>query len=278
MITQNVIMTVLIGTVITGVIPCIGGIILLAAGKIRGTSFWAGVLTYIISMIASTIIVAVMTLFMMDMVQNNPVMFGAIGTVVIFMCMIIAMGICEGSCMKNRTFNGALSCGLGFGIGYTVTAAISFISAYVTFGMINSGEFDRKYADYIELGYISKEDLNEMKSQFTAFTVTEGISQTIQSVAFAMVLIACAVFIMRGKCTKNLFIGIFASVMLSAADMLSTLIPNTAAAMIIPAAIAIAAFIFAFRMKDKIVEEKAPAVPDSFLESIERVQNDENQK
>ena len=51
MIGQNVIYAVLIGIVITGVIPVIGGIILLAAGKLKGSSFWAGVLTYIIAII-----------------------------------------------------------------------------------------------------------------------------------------------------------------------------------------------------------------------------------
>lgn len=278
MITQSVIMSVLIGIVITGVVPCIGGIVLLAAGKIKGSSFWAGVLAYIISMIASTIIVAVMTLFMMDMVLNNQIMFGAIGTVVVFLCMVLAMGICEGACMKTNSFIGAMSCGLGFGVGYAVTAAISFISMYVTSGMINSGEFDRQYAELIGQGFLSKEQVNEMKSQYTAFTVPDIAAQIIQTVAFAMVLTAAAVFIMRGKCTKNLAIAIIASVMLSAADMLSTLIPNLAISIVVPAAIGIAALIFAVRMKDKIVEPETPVIHDSFLESIEKVQNDDSQE
>lgn len=276
MIAQNVIMSVLIGIVITGVIPFIGGIILLVTGKIKGTSFWAGVLAYIISMIGITIVAAVMAVPLLDMMQNKPLMFAAIQAVLTGVCMAISLGVCEGACMKNLTFNGALSCGLGFGIGYAVTAAIGFISMYVYFVMINNGQFDQTYSNLISQGLFTKEQVHEMKSQFTEFTFSDVIVQIVGSIALSAVLVACAVFIMRGKCTKNLIVGILASAIIISAGTIAIVIPNVIAQIAVPAAIGIFAIVFALKMKEKVVQEEAPAVQDSFLRSIENVKNNDD--
>ena len=277
MITQSVIMAVLIGIVITGVIPFIGGIVLLVSGKIRGTSFWAGVLAFIIAMIATAIVGAILAIPLMNMIQTNPMMFNAISMVITGVCMALAMGICIGACMKRNNFNGALSCGLGFGTGYSVTVAIGLISTYATAAMINSGQFDAMYSAALDQGVITKEQLYELKSQFIELTTQDVIAQTVATIGLAAAMVGCAVFIMRGKCSKNLALGIISSVIIISIDGIASMIPNPAAAAVLPAAIGIAALIFAFRMKDKVVQEQKPAVTDSFLESIEKVQNDQEQ-
>lgn len=273
MISKEVIMATLIGIAVTGVIPFIGGIVLLAMGKIKGSSFWAGVLAYFIAVIVSSILSVLIVFASPDLAQNET-MLGTIGSVITAVSMILAMGVCEGASMKNRTFNGAVSCGFGFGIGYAMTAAISLISLYVMFGMINSGQFDAQYAPMIQQGMLTKEGLQELKSQFTGFTFSECVLQIMGTIAFSMVFVACAVFIMCGKCTKNFFVGLLASAIVASADALAMLIPNTAAAVIVPLAISAAALVFAVRMKDKVAEERVPAMQDSFMASIEKAQND----
>lgn len=271
-------MAVLIGIVITGVIPFIGGIVLLLMGRIKGSSFWAGVLALLIAMIATAIFGAVMAIPLMDMMQNNPIMFGAISTVITSLCVVIAMGICEGACMKTNTFKGALSCGAGFGIAYSITTAIGLISIYVTSGMINSGQFDALYSTAIDAGAITKEQLYEMKAQFIEFTLSDMVLQISVTVAFAVVMAACAVFIMYGKCSKNLALAIISSVIIAALDGLAGMIPNAITASVVSLAIAAAAMIFAFRIKDKVAEEQKPAVQDSFMQAVENARNDDSQE
>lgn len=278
MVTQGVIMAVLIGIVITGVIPFIGGIVLLLMGKIKGSSFWAGVLALLIAMIVTAIFGAVMAVPLMDMMQNNPVMFSAISVVITSLCVAIAMGICEGACMKTNTFKGAISCGAGFGITYSITTAIGLISIYVTSGMINSGQFDSMYSAAIDMGAVTKEDLYEMKSQFIELTLSDIILQIAIAVAFSAALVACSIFIMYGKCSKNLALGIISSVIIIALDGLAGMIPNVIAASVVSLAIAAAAVFFAVRMKDKVVQEQKPAIQDSFLQSVENSRNDNSQE
>lgn len=273
MIAKEVIMAVLVGIAVTGVIPFIGGIVLLLMGKIKGSSFWAGVLAYIISMIGITIVSAVLAVQLMDMMQNKPMMFSAIAAVITGVCTVLSMGVCIGACMKNNTFNGALSCGLGFGISYSLTSAISFISIYAMAGMINNGSFDQRYSAAIDAGVMTKEDLNDLKAQFTELTFSDCIVQIVVAIAFAAVLTACAIFIMRGKCTKDLAVGILTSIIVASAEGLAVLVPNVAAAAIVAAAIGAAALFFAFRMKDKVVMPEAPVVYDSFMGSIEKARN-----
>lgn len=266
----------LIGIVLTGVIPLIGGIALLIMGKIKGSSFWAGVLAYIISMIGLVIVSAVMSAALLDMMQTNPIMFTAISTVITCVCMGLALAVCAGACLKNRTFKGAISCGAGFGTGYSVTTAIGLISTYAMAAMINSNDFDKTYEAAVDMGAITKEQLYEMKAQFIDLTIPDVILQIAVTIALAVVLAACTVFIVRGKCSKNLALGIISSVIIISIDGVASMIPNVIAASVISLAIAAAAMFFAFRMKDQIAEEQKPAVPDSFLKSVENSRSDDS--
>lgn len=275
MITQSVIAITLIGIVITGLIPVIGGIILMATGRIKASSFWAGVLSYIIAMLATSIVAVILGIAAPNMVANNPTVYGIISSLITGVLIALAMGICVKSCMKTRTFNAALSCGLGFGASYAVTLAIGFVGMYITFGSINSGAFDVQYAEFVKMGVFDKETVNMLKATYTDYTVTNIVQEILTAVFFAAAMAAAAVFIMRFVCTGKAFIGICSAIATLAVYSIGSVIPNAVAAIVITAAIGIAALIFALRMKEEVVPPEKKPVADPFLSSVENAKNDE---
>lgn len=291
MISREVITAVLIGLAVTGVIPAIAGLALLAVHKIKASSFWAGVLAYVIAFVAYSILSGILSVVMvasggldmtnmMSAATESNSMLNIVLTICLGVVIALAMSICVGGCMKTRTFNAALSCGLGFGISYLVMKAISFYSSYSIFRQINSGEFDKMYASMVSQGLMDKNTVNTLKETFTSQT-TEGTAVSIVSaVAVALLMTAAAVIIMRGVCAKKAFAGIGISLVLFAAQFgLSGFIPNAAAAVIVALAIGAAALIFAVRMKKDIVPPEKPSYSnDSFMQSIENAKNDAETK
>lgn len=274
MITQSVIATTLIGVVITGLVPIIGGIVLMAMGKIKASSFWAGVLAYIIAMIVVGI-VAVIIGIAAPALAGNTVALGIVSSIITGVLLSLSMSVCIKSCMKLRTFNAALSCGLGFGAGYAVTMAIELIGMYVTFGNINSGAFDVQYAQFVQMGYMDKETVNMLKETYTSQTVLTIVQQIIMTVFFAAALAAAAVFVMRFVCAGKAFIGIGYALATLTLYSIESIIPNAAAAIIGAAAIGIAALIFALRMKEQVVPPEKKVEIDPFMSSVENAKNEE---
>ena len=288
MISREVITAVLIGLVVTGLIPIAAGLVLLAMHKIKASSFWAGVLAFVIAIVAFSIISGIISAaVMVSSVQNGAtdIMTAAMNenstltaVLQIFMgvAIVLAMAVCIGKCMKTRTFNAALSCGLGFGISYLVTAAMSFFTSYSTFSMINNGSFDSQYAAMVSQGIISKEAVNAMKETFTAMTVGDVLFSIVLSAAVALLMTAGAVLIMRGVCAKRTFAGIGISLVLFAAQFgIMGFVPNAAASAVVAAAIGAAALIFALRMgKDIVPPERPSYTNDSFMQSIENAKSE----
>ncbi len=289
MIEKNVIMAVLAGIAATGVLPVIAGIVLLAAHKIKASSFWAGVLAYIIAFLAYTIVGGIISLTamassgnMQNIISGNAEVSPVLVTVLnLIMALVfsLSMCICIGSCMKNtRTFIGAVSCGLGFGIGYMVTAAISLYSLYSGFVMVNSGGFDKIYAQSVDAGIMTKEQVNAMKQTFTSVTAAGALIQIVSAIGGAALFTAAAVFIMRGVCAKKLFAGTAAAfAALAAQHVAEGLIPNVIAGAVVSLAIGAAALIFAVRMREKVTPPPKPVYNDSFMRSIESVKEEEKQ-
>lgn len=282
MITKSVIMAVLAGAAVTGVVPVIAGLVLLAMHKIKASSFWAGVLTYIIALIVYAIVGGIISVVMMASSGNiadaaSAAAEPSVGLTVTLMAIrsavfMLSTGICIGSCMKKtRTFNGAVSCGLGLGAGYMVTAAISFVSSYMTCAAINSGEFDRQYGQLIEMGAVDKEAVSAMKVVYTSMTVTDTLVSIISAVAGAALFAASAVFIMRAVCARLLFAGVGVSfALLFVQNIVQSIIPNAVAGVVIAAAIGAAALIFALRMRERIVPPPKPSyASDSFMQTVE---------
>ena len=282
MIEKSIIYATLIGIVITGVIPVIGGIILLVTGKLKGSSFWAGVLAYIIAIIVSSIISSMMSMPMIMQsggipAQEDTAKIGVISSIVSAVCFALSIGICIKSCMKKtRSFKGGISCGLGFAAGYAVTTAIGLVSIYAIFGMINSGTFDAQYTALIEQGFLSKEDFAAMKAVYTDYNVPAIALETASALGLSLAAAASGAFIMRFVCAKKTFLGILLSAIVILLGSISSIIPNVIAASVISLAIGAAAMIFAFRMKDSTAAEEVPAVKDDFLNSVENAKNSED--
>lgn len=285
MITQSVIAVTLIGIVITGLIPIVGGIALLAMHKIKASSFWAGVLAYIAAMLATGIIAVILGLAAPGMVMNNPTAYGIISSVVAGLALALSMFICVKSCMKTRTFNAALSCGLGLGTANAVTAAVGLVSMYVNFGNINSGAYDKQISDTLRLlknSGMSEADIENMKAQllevkgmFTSYTAGQLLQEILGAIFLAAALTAAAVFIMRFVCCGKAAIGFGSAIGTLILYNVGSVIPNAAAAIIVTAAIGIAALIFAVRMREQVVPPKKEAVADPFMTSVESAKKED---
>ncbi|MBQ8787302.1 MAG: hypothetical protein IJZ61_06685 [Oscillospiraceae bacterium] len=283
MISQGVIYSVLIGIVLTGVIPLIGGIALLAMGKIKGSSFWAGVLAFIIAAIITAIGTVIVTIptSMTEMdaasLTAEPPVWQTIAISVISAAVIgFSMLVLIKNCMKARTFKAALSAGLGFGIPQLLTIAFGLVSMYLTFSQINSGAFDQIYAMSVDMGMITKEMVAEMKSIYIEFTVNDAIAQILASFGTALLMVAAAIVIMLFVTKKKAMIGTLIAIGgIGVTSVVTALIPNLLVAGVITIAIGAAAFIFAYRMKDDIVApEKPTAASDAFMQSIANSKED----
>lgn len=282
MISQSVIYAVLIGIVLTGVIPLIGGIALLAMGKIKGSSFWAGVLAFLIAAIVSgigTIIVTIPTAMTAESASltAEPPMWQLIAVSIISAVVIgFAMLILIRNCMKTRTFKAAVSAGLGFAVPQLLTIAFSLVSMYLTFSQINSGAFDQLYAMSVDMGVITKEMVAEMKAVYLEFSAMDAIAQILGSFGTALLYVAAAVVIMLFVIKKQAMIGTLISIGgIGVASIITSVITNALVAGVIALAIGAAAFIFAYRMKGDIVPpEKATAANDSFMQSVANAKED----
>lgn len=282
MISQGVIYSVLIGIVLTGVIPLISGIALLAMKKIKGSSFWAGVLAFIIAAIVSgigTIIVTMPTTMSAESASltAEPPMWQLIAVSLITAVVLgFAMLILIRNCMKTRTFKGAVSAGLGFAIPQLLTIAFSLVSMYVTFSQINSGAFDQIYAMSVEMGMITKEMVAEMKTVYIEFTAMDAIAQILGSFGTALLYVAAAIvvmlFVIKNKAMAGALIAIGG---IGVTSIITSVITNALVAGIIAIAIGAAAFIFAYRMKGDIVPPAQPtAANDSFMQSVASAKED----
>lgn len=285
MISQAVIYSVLIGIVLTGVIPLIGGIALLAMGKIKGSSFWAGVLAFLIAAIVSgigTIIVSMPTAMSsaasgtVSLTVETPdwqtIAISIISAVVIGFTMLILIR----NCMKTRTFKAAVSAGLGFGIPQLLTIAFSLISMYLTFSQINSGAFDQLYAMSVDMGVLTKELVAEMKAMYTEFTVNDAITQVLAAFGNTLLMVAAAIVIMVFVTKKKAMLGTLIAIGgIGATSVITSVITNALVAGVIALAIGAAAFIFTFRMKDSITApEKATVANDTFMQSVASAKED----
>ncbi|MDE6746169.1 MAG: hypothetical protein K2J72_05970, partial [Oscillospiraceae bacterium] len=71
MISKGVITAALIGIAVTGLIPVVAGLVLLAVHKIKASSFWAGVLAFAIAIVASSVISGIISAAVMMSSMKN---------------------------------------------------------------------------------------------------------------------------------------------------------------------------------------------------------------
>lgn len=269
----------LIGAVIAGVIPLVTGIILLATGKIKATSFWAGVLAFVIAILASgiiTIILAAPSVFgslsdpsAAELSDGMNILITVLSSLILGLSLLILIK----SCMKARTFKAAVSAGLGYGIPFILTTGYSFVSMYSSFSQINTGAFDKMYELYVSQGMMSKDMAKEMaataKAMFLEMTVSDIVATTVVGFANAFIMVAAAVVIMLYVCKKKAFIGmLLATGFITVESIISILIPNVLVSAIVVFAISVAAFLYAYRVRDGIAVPEQPVVQDNFMNSI----------
>ena len=282
MISQNVIYSVLIGIVLTGVVPLISGIALLAMGKIKGSSFWAGVLAFVIASIASGIVAGIFSFSSVlsiggeEIIPTLPLWQTILIAVLSAVILGFAMLILINSCMKTRTFKAAVSAGLGFGIPQLLTIAFGFVGMYMTFSQINSGAFDQSYAMLVDMGGMSKEMVAEMKAMYTDLTVNDIIAQILAAFGNVLLMAAAAIVIMLFVTKNKAMLGTLIAIGgIGATSVVTSLITDVLVTSVIALAIGAAAFIFAYRMKDGIVPpEKTTAANDAFMQSIANAQEE----
>lgn len=283
MISQNVIYSVLIGIALTGVVPLIGGIVLLAIGKIKGSSFWAGVLAFLIASIATAIVAGIFSFSSVlsiggeEIIPTLPLWQTILISVLSAVILGFAMLILIKNCMKTRTFKAAVSAGLGFGISQLLTIAFGFISMYLTFSQINSGAFDQTYAMAVDMGAMTKEMVAEMKAMYTELTLNDIIAQIISAFGNVLLMVAAAIVIMLFVTKKKAMLGTLAVIGgISVTSIVTAAISNLLIASVIALAIGAAAFIFAYRMKDSIVPPEKPTYAnDAFMQSIANAKEEE---
>lgn len=285
MISQGIIYITLICIVLTGVVPVIGGIALLAMKKIKGSSFWAGVLAFIISIVAASIASVFVTLptamsgaasGTVSLTVETPdwqvIAVSIISAVAIGFAMLILIK----NCMKTRTFKAALSAGLGFGIPQLLSMAFTFVTMYTTFAKINNGTFENDYIPLVEMGMLPKETVAEMKAMYTAYTVNDLIGQLLATFGTVLLMVAAAIVIMLFVTKKKAMLGTLAVIGgIGVTSVITSVITNVLVAGVIALAIGAAAFIFACRMKDDIVPPAQPtATNDSFMQSVASAKED----
>ncbi len=279
MISQGVIYSALIGVVLAGIIPLIAGIVLLATKKIKGSSFWAGVLAFIISTIVSALasLPVILSTTSTDTITTETPLWQTIAASIISAVVLgFAMLILIKNCMKTRTFKAAVSAGLGFGIPQIITIGFGLVGMYITFAQINSGAFDQMYAMYVDTGLYTKEMVAEMKSVYTDMTVTDMIAQIVASYGNVLIMASAAIFIMIAVTQKKAMLGTLAVIGgISVTSIISSVIPNLLVASIIALAIGAAAFYFAYATREKIVAPEQPTpANDAFMQSIANVKED----
>ncbi len=283
MISQGIIYITLICIVLTGVVPVIGGIALLAMKKIKGSSFWAGVLAFFIAAIATAIatlfvtIPTAMTSADATSLTAAVPLWQTIAVSIISAAVLgFAMLILIRNCMKTRTFKAALSAGLGFGIPQLLSMAFTFVTMYTTFAKINNGTFENDYIPLVEMGMLPKETVAEMKAMYTAYTVNDLIGQLLATFGTVLLMVAAAIVIMLFVTKKKAMLGTLAVIGgIGVTSVITSVITNVLVAGVIALAIGAAAFIFACRMKDDIVPPAQPtAANDSFMQSVASAKED----
>ncbi|MCL2053302.1 MAG: YhfC family glutamic-type intramembrane protease [Oscillospiraceae bacterium] len=270
MVSQETIIAILLAFFITGVIPAITGIVLLASRKLKGSAFWYGIL----SALAATIIVLIPALATQG---GNPAQEGsAFVALQLLNAAVSAAALALGVMVilkKSRDFKGAVSCGIGYGMFYSISIGLQNISLYVTAAMINSGTFESMYAPAIESRRITREQVIEIKRQIIEFTALDSAAYIISALAGFMLYTALCLIFMKGIFANKKAIALLAGVCVSLACTVPVMLfqDNLFPASLAGAVISLVTLVISLRFRKSLSEAlPSPAPkPDSFMNSID---------
>ncbi len=273
MVSGKVIAVMLTLVAVMGVVPIIGASVLLVMKKIKGSAFWMGVLTAIVSSIVMSVVQVIAfsadsgpSAFLTVTVQ---VIAAVVDAALILLCFKVFI-------RKSADFKGAVSLGLGFGAVNLITYAFSLLSNYMVALMINKGTFDMTYAASIEAGLLDKETVVMMKQAIMDLKAPELLMYLPNCIGVILMIIAAAVFIVRGINKGKAVSGfLIALAMHMAIALISGLIMNIYIAVVLIFAISLAEFIFALKVRPDLQKpETTSAAEDSFLKSIEEAKSE----
>ena len=262
MISQSILITVAAGIIIIGVIPAIAAIVLMKNQKINDSDFKMGVVTYAASVLICKTVALVEALIIMppessDMnraIENSTaasvvlaVLTGVIITGLLLVC-IIAFAY-------HKTFDNAVSFGIGAGAGYMFGTAISMGIFFFNLLQINKGVYMSNYGEAVQSGYVNTDDIKMTLEEYTSFTVSDGIFQVICALGMAMLFVGASVFIMYGICRGRVSaVVLLTAILFVTAEIISYVVKNNAISTVLICIIGVCTLICGIKMKSKFTE------------------------
>jgi len=281
MISRAVISMELVLAFLFGLVPIVVSIGLLVTKKIRGSCFWCGILgLFIASIVSSAGVIPIM--FDQNKLlefQSQKGTYFIVYSLAVAALIEIARLICTGAVLKKRrTFRDAVSFGAGFVVIQMVSIASNMISFYSTSAKINNGSFDRLYKQAIDSGYMTKEQLIQIKQIYFDQNVTDLAFMIPVTIFSAIVAIALSVLLVKGLREKYGFLSFIIALVISVGSTyVASAIDNNYVTTAMECVLATAGIFYILKVKDSIKEEpEAPVIPDSFMESINTVKSSEN--
>lgn len=284
MVTRGVMAMELVLVVLFAIIPIIASIYMLAKKTIKGSCFFCGVIGYVCAFIAIGIVGGIFTVANMSKFQSDPLGFAQsnsyllpIGIITVILIQLSIL-FSAGKVIKNRrNFNEAVSFGLGYSVVNLVVVGFSGLTNYTTSASINSGAFDLKYRQLIDMGAMTKEQLIQTKAVYTDINILDLLVSIPDTILSAFVMLTIAIAIVYGlKVKKGFLIFLITSLINIVIVVVALLLDkNVFVSLAIDAVLAVIAFFFIKKVKDKMVDEPDSILTkDSFIDSVNAVQNE----
>ncbi len=284
MVSRGVMAVELVLVVLFAIIPIIASIYLLAKKTIKGSCFFCGVIGYICALIAIGIFGGILTVANMSKIQNDPMGFvKSVSyllpvTIITVILTQLSMLICAGGIIKNRrNFNEAVSFGLGYSVVNFLVVGFSGLSNFLTLKTIESGAFDVKYRQYIDAGIMTKEQVIQTKAVYTDIKMLDLLVSIPNTLLSTFVTLVFAIAIIYSLKVKKGFLAFLITTVLNTVSVVVVILlnQNVFVSFAIQAVLAVIAFFFIKKVKDKMVDEPDSILTkDSFIDSVNTVQNE----
>lgn len=283
-VSSGVIALELVLVVLFGILPIIAAIYLLAKHTVKGSSFWAGLLAYFISIIIVAIASTPITIIMQKS-SSDPSAIAQNKTYIVIVAIITAviLGFTELLCcakiVNTKNFKNAISFGLGFSFLIALTAGFSNFSSYLSSCKINNGTFIKQYEPLINQGVFTTDIVMNMQKQFTDITFFDLITSLFTTIFSMVIIIAICLLISYELTKKRGFITFLCSTIIyGIMSSLTLFISNNYMSIGIYFIVAIISIFIIKHIKTVFIEtNKNDVNNDSFIDTINTVKESENE-
>lgn len=252
---------------IFGVGSLIAAIVLLAAKTVKGTTFWAGLLTIIIAAVVTAIITVILTMSgVLPQDYADSKLWTSIISGTTMVIYVLSMFIAENSVIKNKSCKGAISFASGLNVFSLFSIGISMFSLYSVAVNTNSG----MYAELVKQKLLTEEAAATVINTVTSLTVVSTLMMVVSAVAQILVIYAIAILLMRGITNKKVAPDLLISLAVGIVAMLiPCLIDNEIVGNVISFVISLAALMYAVKVRADIIEPKPITLEeDSFAQTV----------